>query len=223
MRFMELIRDFVRLGVESAYIDASYKSAKPQMEKEDYQIISIPQNVDLRLLAGRDSSVSRKGNWVREGILFVPGKQTRFVRNSPLFGRSLDGLEESKEYYLSDKEVESALENSIEYPSESRKVPTNRFGEDDFAVYAIGDGDSNRASQYGFLLLDAEVEEISFLSMNREFMRECEQSDSRPFIRQIYFEGLSEFLAEEPINFSLDGFMFGTERFRGIRLLRGKL
>ena len=79
------------------------------------------------------------------------------------------------EYYLTDKQVEEALADSVKLSAES--IPTNRLGENEITAYAFG----NQAKQYGEFLKQAGIDEMPvWLTSIKD----------KPFARQLWLYGL---------------------------------
>ncbi len=78
------------IGRASAYVLAPFDEAKRSLEEAKYKIISLEENAKLRVQEKRDSvlskcacrncagriveisNVSDSGNWLREGLVYVP-------------------------------------------------------------------------------------------------------------------------------------------------------
>jgi len=70
---MEIKVDITK-GMKSAYVAAPFDQAKEALENEGYEMISLEQMAQLRIQEGKDSFVSKNGNWTKEGFLYVPKK-----------------------------------------------------------------------------------------------------------------------------------------------------
>ncbi len=178
-------------GVESAYIAAPFDVAKAELEKEGYHIISNPQNAQLRIAQGKDSFVSRNGNLLREGILYLPGKESRLVRNSPILnsaGKATQEHREKREFYVTWEEAEEFLKDSIGFPRKNIEIPTKRLGDEELTIFAIGGGDSGKAGQYGDFLFDAGIEQLPIYALDSRYV----DQQSKPFARQLWFRNLGQ-------------------------------
>ena len=161
---INLIRDVKKGRLRSAYVEAPFDVAKDKLERAGYHIISLQENARLRMQERRDSSVSKDGNWTREGVLYVPEKGVFLVRNSPIMSHAKEATEVfnriGKEFYLTNKQVEKALADSVNL--EGGAIPTNRFGEDKRSVFAFGED----ARAYGEFLRDARIKEMPIFILN---------------------------------------------------------
>ena len=90
---INLIRDVKKGRLRSAYVEAPFDVAKDKLERAGYHIISLQENARLRMQERRDSSVSKDGNWTREGVLYVPEKGVFLVRNSPIMSHAKEATE----------------------------------------------------------------------------------------------------------------------------------
>ena len=174
----QLIQDIKPRGTDSAYVSAPFDVAKAELEANDYKVISLEENARLRMQEGKDSYVSRNGNWTREGVLYLPDKRILLTKNSPIMDNPKEATDchrQGKEFYLTPEQVEKALAESIEI--KDRQIPTNRFGENELTVYAFGEV----AKQYGEFLKEAGIEEMPVWLANVQ---------DKPFARQMWFRDL---------------------------------
>nr|MBA4405063.1 hypothetical protein [Nanoarchaeum sp.] len=65
--------DIKPTGIASAYVEAPFDIALEELEEAGYKPISLEQNARLRIQQGKGADVSRKGNWTREGFIYIPG------------------------------------------------------------------------------------------------------------------------------------------------------
>ncbi|MFH1249126.1 MAG: hypothetical protein V1660_03150 [archaeon] len=143
--------------IKSAYIRAPFDKGKEALERKGYRIISLEENARVRMQEGNYSSVSRKGNFTREGIIYVPKKGIFLTKNSPIMENAKEATDchrQGSQFYLTDEQVESAMENSVELKREN--IPTKRFKDNKITVYAFGD----YAEQYGKFLENAGVRKM---------------------------------------------------------------
>jgi len=167
--------DIKQSGIESAYIEEPFDKGKEALEKAGYKIISLEENAMLRIQEGKDSFISRNGNWVREGVIYVPKKGIFLTKNSPIMDNAREATDchrKENDFYLTDSQVEKALENSVELRKE--EIPTNRFKDNKIAVYAFG----NYAEKYGQFLRNAGIREVPVWLANMQ---------DKPFARQLWF------------------------------------
>ena len=188
--------------IYSACIDAPFDEGKEALEQKDYSIISLEENAALRRQQGKESPVSKNGNWVREGVIYVQNKGTFLTKSSPIMANPKEATACNRKgqwYYLTDKQVEESLEGSIMFPKE-RELPTDRLGEIELTSYAFG----NEAKDYGLFLKDAGIKELSILLANIE---------ETPFAVQLWFRGLGDRSELDGNGRGLDG----NYRVRGVR------
>lgn len=124
---------------------------------------------------GKDAYVSKNGNWIREGVIYLPDKRIILTKNSPIMENAKEATNAHRsgnEYFLTEEQVEQALTDSVRLSGES--LPTNRFKESEIANFAFGDV----AEQYGLFLKDAGIKEMPVYLTN---------VSGKPFARQLWF------------------------------------
>ena len=167
-------------GLYSAYVEAPFDRAKEILEDAGYRIISLEENALLRIQQGKDSNISRNGNWTREGFIYHPEKGIYLTKNSPIMLNPTEATQahrENREFYLNDEQIESALANSVKLPKNVKTIPTKRFSDDTITVFAFG----NTAKHYGEFLTEAGIKEMPVYLVNTE---------EKPFARQLWFGNL---------------------------------
>jgi len=171
-------------GMKSAYTQAPFDKGKEALENAGYRIISLEENVRLRMQEGEDSLISNNGNWTREGVIYVPKKGIFLSKKSPIMDNTKEATDydrNERNFYLTNSQVEKALENSVELKKE--EIPTNRFKDNKITVYAFG----NSAEKYGKFLRDAGI--------GRTVIKEMpvwlkDMKDNKPFAIQLWFGNL---------------------------------
>lgn len=198
-----LIVDIKPSVTYSAYVESPFDKAKEVLEEAGYSVISLQENAQLRMQEGKDAFVSRNGNWVREGVIYVPKKGKLLTKNSPIMANAQEATNchrNNKEFYLTDAQVEESLADSIELSDKA--IPTNRFSENPITVYAF----KEFAEQYGQFLRDNGIKEMPIWLANQE---------DKPFARQMWLRRLDVGNRSD-----LDGNYWGLGfdgRMRGVR------
>lgn len=205
---MSFIKDITPTGVHSGYEVAPFDKGLETLEKEGYNLISLQENAKLRKQQGKDSDISRNGNWVREGVLYLPQKGRFLVRHSPILYNAKEATDchrKNQDFYLNGKEeqVEEALRDSVQI--DRKDIPTKRFKDDPVTVFAFGDF----AQEYGDFLKDAGIKEMPIWLTNMQ---------DKPFARQVWFRDLGGrsglYGNSRILNISYD-------RLRGVRYAEG--
>lgn len=211
--------DIKPIGVESAILYAPFNKALESLTKNGYEIISLPQNAELRIQRGKDHYVSKNGNWVKEGILYVPRERNKLVRNSPILVGSAKeatkAYKTGKEFYLIREQIEQSLTDSVDFPEETIEIPTNRFNSEALTVYAFGG--EKKAKAYGEFLDDAGIKEMPVHPVDKDYVNK----QSQPFARQMWFRSLdsrSGFVGDLS-GFNDDGYFLNDNRGRGIKII----
>ena len=200
-------------GMESAVVYAPFDVALDSLTEQGYDVISLPQNSQLRMQRGADAPISRNGNWTREGILYVPNGKPRLVRNSPVLFVLLSAREATechrngKEFYPTKEQIEQALLDSADFPTENIEIPTDRFGSDALAVFAFGGEAEARA--YGEFLRNARIKKMPVCAIDKDYVTKQNQ----PFARQMWFRDLD-------FSSVLDGYGYLDDdyRLRGVKM-----
>ena len=201
----QLIQDIKPRGDDSAYVLAPFDEAKAVLEANNYRVISLEENAGLRIQEGRNEDISRNENWTREGFLCLPDKRICLTKSSPIMENPKEATDchrQEKDFYLTPEQVEKSLADSVEI--KDKKIPTNRFGENELTVYAFGEV----AKQYGEFLKEAGIEEMP--------VRLADVQD-KPFARQLWFRNLG--LRSELIGDRYLGYWYLNyyNRVRGVR------
>ena len=199
-----ITQDVRPIFFESAYVKAPFDKAKAELEANGYKIISLEQFAKLR----KDHSVANGGAYAREGFLYVPRRGVFLVRNSPILYNAKEATQcgrEGKEFYLTSKQVEESLENSVQFKN-SKSIPTKRFGDDERTRFAFGE----TAREYGEFLKEAGIDAIPI---------ELAKIGDKPFAIQAWFCGLG---SNSHSGLSGEGYLDGDLAVRGIRWIGGK-
>jgi len=182
-----LIIDVKPTRLESAVAYTPFDKALENLTKKDYEIISLSQNAQLRIQQGKYSYISRDGNWTREGVLYFPKGKPKLVRNSTILESAKEtriSNGKGKEFYPTKKQIEKALEDSIDFPKKNITIPTDKFDSDALTVYAFGG--EKEAKAYGEFLREAGIEEMPVYTMDKNYFNK----QNKPFARQMWFQDL---------------------------------
>ena len=211
----ELTIDIKPSGIESGIVYAPFDKGLAVLQENGLELISLLQNAQLRMQQGKDSYVSKNGNWTREGVIYIPNSTPKLVRNSPILQSAkgaTDAHRNDKEFYIAQEQLEQSLTDSIDFPEENIEIPTKRFGSEALTVYAFGG--EKQAQAYGKFLKDAGISKMPVLVVDKNYVNE----QTRPFARQAGFWGLG-----------YGSFLFGDVRglyggggVRGVRLVSGE-
>jgi hypothetical protein len=208
----ELTGDVRPVGTESAVVYAPFDKAQKKLKYADYSIISLAQNAQIRMEQGAGSDVSRSGNYVREGVIYVPNGTPRLVRHSPVLKaaeKATKAHRQGKEFFPTKAQLEEALSDSVDFPNQNTNIPTNRFDEEELTVYAFGN--EEQARSYGEFLREAGIKEMPVWIENASNVNK----QSKPFTRQLWLSNLDD-------GSILDGYIGGNGyRVRGVSQTTG--
>ncbi len=174
--------------VESAIVYAPFDQSLQTLMANSYDIISTAQNAQLRIEQGANSPVSQNGNWVKEGVIYIPNSNPRLVRVSPILAQAKDATQahrNGKEFYLTSN-VERLLTDSVTFPQKNIEIPTNRFGDEELTRFVFGG--EREAQQYGEFLKETGVKSMPVWAVDSEWVN----AKSQPFVRQLWFGGLGD-------------------------------
>ncbi|MEK6840595.1 MAG: hypothetical protein AABX79_01440 [Nanoarchaeota archaeon] len=180
---MEIIDDIKPIGVASRVVHAPFDKALESLTENGYDVISLPQNAQLRIQQGKNSYISKNGNWTREGILYVPNGKPKLVRNSPILNSAREATEAHRngnEFYPTPEQVEKALVDSVDFPTQNIEIPADRFTEEPLTIYAFGGEEQARA--YGEFLKNAGIQKMSVWAVDKGHVNK----QSQPFARQMW-------------------------------------
>ena len=187
--------------VESTVVYGPFDEAKKALENKGYRIISLEENARLRINQGAVFLVSRNGNWTREGVIYVRNKGFFLTKNSPIMENPVEATQASRkeiDCYLSDERFEKSLEDSVKLSA--KKIPTNRFGENEMTIYAFGE----IAEKYGQFLNESGIKEMPVWIASLQ---------EKPSVRQIWFNYLGSRSGLLNVNIHLDFYY----RLRGVK------
>ena len=214
---MEIIQDIKPSDMDSAYVEElPFDRAKKALEEEGYRVSSLEESALLRMQYGKDSSVSRKGNWTGEAFVYDPKRRLLcLTKSSPIMENPTEATQanrEGNEYFLTNVQVQRALEDSVEV--NSRGIPTGRFGEDELTAYAFGDA----AENYGLFLRGTG---IKLMPIHLPDLKD--EPKDEPFARQVwfgylrYFSGRSSLLSGRSSLYGYSRSLANGGRLRGVR------
>src|SRR3989338_8171537 len=174
----ELIQDVTKGDLLSAYVEAPFDDGLEVLQEDDYRLISLQENLRLRIQEGYQADISRFGNRVLENAIYVP-KRGRFLTRIPIIDENAreatQDQRNGKDFYLNENQVEECLTDCVELTS--KFVPTNGFGEDEITKYAFGE----HAENYGKFLKGYGIEEMPIWLAGIR---------NKPFARKVWFPWL---------------------------------
>lgn len=209
--------------LESGVVYASFDKALTELKAHGLEVVSLPQNAELRIQEGADSYVSQNGNYVREGVIYIPNKGRYLIRNSPLL--QLELVQEAVKAHRQEREysIQKALAKEYEDKSSQdpnsevfhltdlRAIPTNNFDKDKRALWIFQD----KAEDYGKFLYDADIKEMHLCFNEEGYIN----SQENPFANQLWLRGLG--LCDGS---GIDGDYrdLGLDDVRGVRPISGE-
>ena len=201
---MEITQDVKRGKLHSAYVVAPFDKAKEALEGDNYRVISLEEQAGLRAREGANSSIATRGNWTREGFIYVPTKGAFLTKDSPILANAKEATDchrNGREFYLNDEQVEKSLAASVLI--KETQVPTTRFADEALTSFAFG----KNAKAYGEFLKENGIESITAYLAN---------SESKPFARQLWLHRIDSDL-RSVLNGDLRGLDYDSDEVRGVR------
>ncbi|MDD5649517.1 MAG: hypothetical protein PHF86_03750 [Candidatus Nanoarchaeia archaeon] len=190
-----LIMDLNKEGIKSTLLQLPFDQGKQLLEMYGFRITSLEDMAKLRIEEGLNSKISQFGNLVTEGCLYLPDgifitknspimlapiKATNHFRKNPssqVQGTNFEMIREKK-YYLSERDVEFALINSIKLPDNNISIPVNTFNDCNITRFIFGP----YAKDYGKFLEKAGIDKMSIYTAGLE---------KEPFVVQMWFSGVN--------------------------------
>jgi hypothetical protein len=197
----EIVVDVKPTEIVSASLNAPFDEGKRDLEGRGYDIISLEENAKLRMQVGKDSVISKTGNWVREAFLYIPERGVYLTKYSAIMENPEEATTYSKngsEFYMSTEQIAKSLSNSVKLTNETipitdtinqliptkgltGRIPTRGLVDNKIAVYAFGGIKNTR--DYGEFLRDAGINEMAIWFAD---------TWGKSFVRQMWFGPLSE-------------------------------
>ncbi len=182
----ELIQDIKPKGVASAYVDAPFDEGKKVLENAGYRIITGEENARLRIEHGKEAEVSTRGNYVGEGVLYVPNKGAFITRGSLVMAspkEATDAHRNGQEFHVTPGQVGIVISDSVAVPYGETSVPTNRFGDDEVTRFLFREV----AKKYGEFLHEAGIEKMPLRFNSKEYA----DSKDKPYANQVWLARLA--------------------------------
>ncbi len=180
----EIYPDINQDGIESAVVCAPFDQGQKVLESKGYKIISLGKNAGLRIQQGKDSHISKNGNWTREGVIWIPKETPKLVRHSPILYSAEQATRahmQGKEFYPSREQLDEALAGSIDFPNKYIEIPTNRFNSEPLTCWAF-EGEKE-AEAYGEFLREAGIKRMPVYAVDKDYV----DRQNQPFTRQVWF------------------------------------
>ncbi len=178
-----------RYETEVAY--STFDDALSLLEEASYRVISLAENAQVKVQQGPGAFRTDVGNFVREGVMYIPGGKNFLVPVSPILNnpqRAVQAHAEGKEYEILPTEVKPYILDRIEFPQTTTKVPTDRFGEEEYMIEMFGSRDLQKAREYGEFLHSLGIREIPIYVLDQGYVKR----QRTPFVRQLWFSSLRE-------------------------------
>src|SRR3989344_8024373 len=94
---MVIIKDIQQGRLYSAYVNLPFDEGIDALREEKYEIISLEKNAILMMQEGPKADISRYGNWVKEGVIYLPKDGAYLTKNSPILENAFDATNANRE------------------------------------------------------------------------------------------------------------------------------
>lgn len=176
---MTIIYDVKPRMADSVYVAAPFDKGKEELEAAEYEVISAERNAQLRIQEGKEAFISKNGNWVKEGLIYVPGEDHVYLtKQSPIMihpKEATDAHRNGNEFYQIKEETEKAITDSVKVPYNQEPIPTNGFGEEEITRYVFGE----TAKSYGEFLRESGISEMPVFLVGKNQVDNNDKSFSR--------------------------------------------
>src|SRR3989344_597823 len=182
MKKNQLIQDITSGDLLSAYVVASFDEGLKLLQKNNYSLIYLKENAQLRIEQGAEAYVSQYGNWVSEEVSYIPYKGI-YLSKAGILNRNVKKATQSHrdgtDFYLTDDQVEEYRSDCVLLSDLSWdfSIPTNRFNEYEITNYAFGE----QAEAYGNFLKENGIKEMPIWLTNMQ---------DKPFAKKLRFSSL---------------------------------
>ncbi len=182
--------------LESSVVYKSFDKALEQLSKNDFEVISLSQNAELRIKEGKDSYVSQNGNRVREGVIYRPNENNQILlaRNSPLLdlklaSRAVSAHRAGSEYHISEELARQYSNKSSQSPDAEvfhldnlEPIIVEKFDKDPRARWLF----QSQTEAYKELLEEAKIKEMNLYFNDKDYIN----SQKGPYANQLWLHGL---------------------------------
>ena len=164
----------------------------------------------MRIQEGTEAYISQNGNYVREGVIYIPKAKPKLVRFSPILSFVKDATYahgQGEEFCPSQDLIDIALGDSVEFPQKDILIPTNRFNSEGLLAFLFGGVD--KAQAYGNFLDSTGIKEMFVCVVDNNYVNK----QDKPFARPLWFGGLID---GSYLDVSIH-YLHNDERVRGVR------
>ena len=203
--------------LESGVVCYAFDKALVDLKDNNFEVVSLPQMAQLRIQEGKNAKVSKNGNYVREGVIYIPKEGIYLARNSPLLQLELakeavQSHRNGREYFIETKIAEEYREKASQEPKAEvfqlknlEAIPTNRFNEDERTLWLF----QSQAEDYGDFLRQAGIKEMPFFFNEEKYINKQE----KPYANQLWLRRLDD----RSLLFGGVGVLYYVGDVRGVR------
>jgi hypothetical protein len=170
---------------ESMYVHGwDFDQAIRRLWEKGFRLVNLREEAELRMAMGEHVFDSHIGTIVRQCAVSIPNEGS-YITNYPLILKSASKATKleirRKEFYLTDKQVTKALEDSVKVPDDKYKIHVSEFGEEPLTNFCFGD----LAKDYGHFLKSLGKKTIPIGGLDR---KKRTNDLERPCAHPLYFQ-----------------------------------
>lgn len=182
--------------IVSASKKAPFDVGKRLLDRRGYRIISLEENAKLRIQEGKNSIISKTGNWVSDTFLYIPEKGVFLSKYSAIMENPEEATacsRDGREFYTNTMQTAKSLSDSVKLTNKAipiinsinqltptkglvGRLSTRGLVDSKIAVYAFGGIKNTR--DYSEFLRDAGIKKMSIWFAD---------TWEKPFVRQMWF------------------------------------
>ena len=180
--FYTAYQTFSKTTVTSAISYGKFSSLLNEFRRQQFALISLKENAELRIHKGKNSAESWTGNYVREGFLYIPHKGIFLVKNSPIndhVNQADDANMMGFEYGITMEDAEKALQDSVHIPYDTQEIAIEDLPDNPIAGFAFGEA----VAEYALFLKEADITKWPIWIIPKGLV----DTQPHPFVRQVIF------------------------------------
>jgi len=189
---MVKVMEDMRVGdkiLSSSFI-GPFDESNVEIAKMLHMAVSLEQNAELRIEAGKEAHGTQNGNYTRECFVYDPVRGIYLTKYPLIIMNAEEATEQHRrgeEFWISENDVERATAPglSVRIPDERNIwIPTGNFKDSDILRFAFG----RNTEKYGrFLEEVCEIAKFPIWTIDRAW---AVGGKGKPFARQVWFYGL---------------------------------
>jgi hypothetical protein len=168
----------------------SFKELRRADKKHPYRHGFGYEAAEIRVHEDGNGPISNVGFFTAENSIYFQSGERWLTRNPPILesedtAKKAEEASRLDEFFITDKQIETALLDAVRLPPEGIEIPLDRLGEEELTVWFYGRGDSEKAQRYGYLLKGLKNENMTIWVPGPSYITsKTFPDDCRAFARQ---------------------------------------